>query len=154
MSVGRNGKDGEMAAGFVGITQAGPERDHYFGLVERFPLRPLRTDGELAEAIALIDSLIVRGDLDSGEQDYLDVLADLVERYEVEEHPMPSVPDAEMLRHLIEARQVTQIEVASATEIANSTISEILAGKRRPTRHQVNVLARYFSVSPMVFSSE
>jgi HTH-type transcriptional regulator/antitoxin HigA len=143
-----------MATGFVGITQAGPERDHYFELVQRFPLRPLRTDEELAEAIALIDSLIVRGDLDSGEQDYLDVLANLVEKYESEEHPMPSVSDAQMLRHLIEASRVTQTEVASATEIVNSTISEILAGKRRPTRHQVNVLARYFHVSPMVFSTE
>ncbi len=143
-----------MATGCVAITLSGPERDHYFELIQRFPLRPIRSDGELAEAIDLINSLIVRGDLDSGENDYLDVLADLVERYEAEEHPMPSVSDAEMLRHLIEARRVTQTEVASATGIANSTISEILAGKRRPTRHQVNVLAGYFCVSPMVFSSE
>ena len=83
--------------------QASPERAHYMDLVQEFPLRPLRSDEELAQAIGVIDRLIIRGDLDSGEQDYLDVLTDLVEKYEAEEHPMPPVSDAAMLCHLIEA---------------------------------------------------
>jgi len=90
--------------------QASPERAHYMDLVQEFPLRPLRSGEELAQAIRVIDRLIVRGDLDSGEQDYLDVLTDLVEKYEAEEHPMPPVSDAAMLRHLIEARGITQLD--------------------------------------------
>ena len=41
-----------------------PNRSRYFELVQRFPLRPLRSDDELSEAIRMIDSLITRGDLD------------------------------------------------------------------------------------------
>lgn len=127
------------------------ECDHYLRLVREFPLRPLRTNDELACAIAVIDSLIVRGDLDGGERDYLDILADIVEKYEDKVYPMPAVSDAEMLRHLIEARDVTQTRLAADLEIADSTISEYLAGKRTPNRRHIGLFCRYFSIEPTVF---
>jgi HTH-type transcriptional regulator/antitoxin HigA len=128
-------------------------RDRYFELVRRFPLRPLRTEAELDEAIALADELIDRDDLGAGEEDYLDVLGDLIKRYEAEHHPIPPVTDAEMLRHLIEARGVTQARVAADTGIAESTISAILSGSRGLSRKHIEGLARYFGVSPAVFLS-
>ena len=126
-------------------------RDRYLELVRAFPLRPLRSDEDLDRAIAVIDSLIDRDDLDEGEEDYLDVLGDIVERYETEHHPMPPVSDAAMLRHLIESRETTQSTVAAETGIAVSTISEILTGKRGLNRRHIAALARYFHVSPAVF---
>ena len=127
--------------------------NRYLALIGAFPLRPLRSDEELGHAISMIDSLIVRGDLDWGEQDYLDVLAQLVERYEDREHPMPAVSDADLLRHLIEVRGVTPPIVAQETGIADSTISELVAGQRALTRPLLDTLARYFGVSPKVFSA-
>jgi len=85
------------------------------------------------------------------ERDYLDVLSGLVERYEKERHPMPPVSDAEMLRHLIEAKSVTQVQVARATGIAESTISAVLAGNRRLNREHIEKLARYFHVGARAF---
>ena len=67
-----------------------------------------RTDSP-GEARPWLTSLLVRGNLTPGEQDYLDVLTDIVERYEDETHPMPEVSDAAMLRHLIDASGVTQV---------------------------------------------
>jgi HTH-type transcriptional regulator / antitoxin HigA len=131
--------------------QAGPDRGSYLELVLKFPLRPLRTDDELHRAIEMIDSLIIRGDLDSGEQDYLDILTDIVERYEADEHPMAPVTDAVMLRHLIDARGVTQSKLAADVKLQMSTISEVLNGKRRLNRHHIAVLSKYFRVSSAVF---
>jgi len=131
--------------------QAGSERDHYLELVLRFPLRPLRSDKDLGHAIKVIDSLIIRGDLDSGEQDYLDILTAIVEKYESDEHPMPPVSDADMLRHLIEARRISQSKLAAEVKIPMSTISEVLNGKRRLNRRHIVVLTRYFGVSSSVF---
>jgi HTH-type transcriptional regulator/antitoxin HigA len=111
----------------------------------------LRTDKELDCAIQMIDSLIIRGDLDPGEQDYLDILTDIIERYEADEHPMSPVSDAVMLRHLIEARGVTQSKLAADVKIPMSTISEVLNGKRRLTRNHIAVLSKYFGVSSSVF---
>jgi HTH-type transcriptional regulator / antitoxin HigA len=131
--------------------QARPDRDHYLELIQKFPLRPIRSDKELAQAIKVVDSLIIRGDLDCGERDYLVVLTDLVEKYEADEHPMPPVSDAAMLRHLIEARGITQSRLAADVDIPGSTISEILAGKRKLSRRHIGALAKYFGINPGAF---
>jgi HTH-type transcriptional regulator/antitoxin HigA len=124
----------------------------YFELVLQFPLRPIRSDKELNAAVKMVDSLLDRKKLASEEEDYLEVLGDLIEQYESEAHPIAPVSDVEMLRHLIEAKCVSQTEVSKATGIADSTISEVLKGKRSLNRGHIGKLARYFSVSPGVFA--
>jgi HTH-type transcriptional regulator/antitoxin HigA len=42
---------------------------------------------------------------------------------------MAPVADADLLRHLIEAKGVSQADVARETGIAESTISEVLGGQ-------------------------
>jgi HTH-type transcriptional regulator/antitoxin HigA len=128
-----------------------PEQNGYLDLVRRFPLRPLRSDEELAQTVGVIDSLVDRENLDDGEQDYLDILTDIVGKYEAEEHPTPPVFDAAMLRHLIEARGITQTKLADDVKISDSTISEILSDKRDMNRRQIGTLAKDFHVSPTDF---
>lgn len=135
----------------MNATRTTQDVNRYLDLVRAFPLRPIRSDEELDRAIATVNSLIDRDDLDPGEDDYLDVLSDLVEKYETEHHPIPAVSEADMLRHLIEARDVTQAQLAADTGIAESTVSAILSGKRGLSRNHVVALARYFKVSPAVF---
>jgi HTH-type transcriptional regulator/antitoxin HigA len=130
-----------------------PPSPSYLALIRRFPLRPIKSEAELDRAIAVMNALVDRGDLDRAENDYLDVLSYLVERYQEEHHPVPvdDLTDGEMLAHLIEAKEVAQVEVARATGVAQSRISEVLSGKRRLTRAQLEKLALYFHVSPAVF---
>jgi HTH-type transcriptional regulator / antitoxin HigA len=125
--------------------------DRYLALIMAFPLKPIRSDEALDRAIQVVDRLIDRDDLDADEHDYLDVLADLIKKYESTHHPLPEVSEADMLRHLIEAREITQGRLAADTGIAESTISAILAGKRGMNRTHITALARYFKVSPAVF---
>ena len=68
-------------------------------------------------------------------------------------HPIGDVSEDEMLGFLIEQKGVTQVEAARGAGIAESTISEVLSGKRRLTRGQIEKLAAYFHVSPAVFLS-
>jgi HTH-type transcriptional regulator/antitoxin HigA len=117
----------------------------YLDLIRAFPLRPIRTDEENEGALQVIASLAARG-LDPEERDYLDVLVGLVEKFEAERYPMPPVSGPAMVRHLIESKGVTQAVVADATGIAESALSEILAGKRGLSTKHVKVLARYFGV--------
>jgi HTH-type transcriptional regulator/antitoxin HigA len=121
-------------------------------LVRRFALRPIQSDADLDRAIAVVDALLDRDGLDAGEQDYLDVLSDLVERYEDQTDPPRDVSDAEMLRFLMEQQEVKQVELSRATGIVESTISAVLSGKRTLNRSQIGKLASYFHVSPGVFA--
>jgi HTH-type transcriptional regulator / antitoxin HigA len=129
----------------------GKREDRYLELVRAFPLRPIRTNAELDEAVAVVDSLIDQDELSAPEQDYLVVLSDLIETYENEAVPMKPVADADMLRFLIECKEETQAAVAKGVGISESTISEVLAGKRKLNRKQIGKLARYFHVEPGVF---
>ena len=123
----------------------------YLPLVQSYPLRPIRSEKELDRAIRRIDALLDQPHRSRAEEDYLEVLGNLVERYEAEKHPEEPVSDAAMLRHLIDAKGVSQGEVARATGIANSTISAVLHGKRSLSRDHIGRLAAYFTVTPDVF---
>lgn len=125
--------------------------DSYLSLIHRFPLRAIRNDRELDEAIAVINELLDRPKLDEGESDYLDVLGDLVEAYEETTHPIPHASDAAILESLLRDRSQTQLQVAAATGIANSTLSNVLHGKRQLTRDHIRRLAKHFKVDPGVF---
>src|SRR5262249_33970873 len=131
--------------------RSGRAKDTYLALVRRFPLRPIRTEAELDAALSIIDTLTDRDNLDPVEADYRDVLSDLVERYEDQAHPIGDVSDAEMLAFLIDQKGVKQVDVARATGIAESTLSELLRGKRQLTRAQIGKLAAYFGVQPAAF---
>jgi HTH-type transcriptional regulator / antitoxin HigA len=124
----------------------------YMKLIRKFPLRPIRSEEELDRAIAMVDALGARIEgLTGDERDYLDVLADLVEKYETDHYPEPRVDPPAMIRELIAARGITQADVARETGIAGSLLSEILTGKRAMGAKTIKTLARFFGVDPGVF---
>ena len=72
--------------------------------------------------------------------------------YEDERDPMPPVSGGtRCCSFLAENRATTQTELAADTGIAESTISEILAGKREMNRKHIEALARHFRVNPAMF---
>jgi HTH-type transcriptional regulator/antitoxin HigA len=129
----------------------GAPSDSYLSLIHRFPLRAIRDDRELDEAVDLINELLDRPKLDQGETDYLDVLGSLVEAYEESAHPIEPASDAAILESLLRDRGQTQLQVAAATGIANSTLSNVLHSKRQLTRDHIRQLAKHFKVDPRVF---
>src|SRR5438105_241564 len=78
--------------------------DSYLKLVRQFPLRPIRSEEELDQALVMLNTLLDRGILEAAEADYLDVLGDLVERYEQQAHPSEEVSNAAMLEFLIDQK--------------------------------------------------
>jgi HTH-type transcriptional regulator/antitoxin HigA len=129
------------------------QRDSYLELVQAFPLTSIRSEEHLEAAQAVVDELLAKGDLDDGEQLYLDGLSDLVADYEDEHHAIEPASDADMLRHLMEAKGVTQAQLHRATGIAKSTISEILAGRKAFTRQIIRKLAEYFHIDVGVLAA-
>jgi HTH-type transcriptional regulator/antitoxin HigA len=124
--------------------------DSYFELVGQFALIHIRDDDHLAEALDVLDRLLAR-DLDAGGQEYVDVLADLIEAYEDEHVAIPDASEADVLRGLMRSNGLTQSELRRRTGIAQSTISAVLNGDRSLTKDQVVALADFFRVSPAAF---
>jgi len=131
----------------------GVGRDCYLELVMAFPLASIKSDEQLQEAQKVMDQLLARGKLGAGEEMYLDALSDLVAAYEDEHYAIEPASDAEMLRHLLEAKAVTQAQLSRDTMIPKSTISEILAGKKPFGRQTIRKLADYFRVDAGVLAA-
>jgi HTH-type transcriptional regulator/antitoxin HigA len=131
----------------------GKVRDRYLDLVGEFPLTSIKSDGHLAAAQKVMDQLLAQRRLGAGEMAYLDALSDLVAAYEDEHHAVPPASDADMLRHLMEAKGISGTQLSHDTRIAKSTISEILHGKRGFSRSMIRKLADYFRVDVSVLAA-
>jgi HTH-type transcriptional regulator/antitoxin HigA len=131
----------------------GTGRDTYLKLVTAFPLASIKSDDQLQEAQKVLDRLLARGELNSGEEMYLDALSDLVAAYEDDHYAIEPASDADMLRHLMEAKGVTQARLSRDTAVPKSTISEILAGKKRLSRQMIRKFADYFRVDASVLAA-
>lgn len=129
------------------------DRDSYLELVLAFPLASIRSDEHLAAAQKVMDRLLAKGDLDDGETMYLDALSDLVAAYEDVHHAIEPASDAKMLRHFLEAKGITQAQLSKETGLAKSSISEVLAGKKRLSRRMIRKLAEYFDVDVSVLAA-
>jgi HTH-type transcriptional regulator/antitoxin HigA len=61
--------------------------------------------------------------------------------------------DADMLRHLMEAKGVSQMQLSRDMGLPKSTISEVLAGKKLFSRKLIHTLAEYFHVDVGVLAA-
>jgi HTH-type transcriptional regulator/antitoxin HigA len=124
--------------------------DSYFSLVNEFPLVPLKDEAHLDAAEAMLRRLL-KLDRDSGEEDYLLVLTDLIEAYEDEHVVFPEAPEGDVLAEFMRGHGLTQAAFAKATGIAQSTISAVINGKRSLTRTQIKSISRHFQVPTAIF---
>ena len=127
-------------------------RDDYLELVMKFPLTSVHSEEQIQAAQEVMDALLAQGKLSAGKELYLDALSDLVAAYEDEHSRILPASDAEMLRHLMESRGISQSELQRSTKIRKSTISEILSGKKSFSRQLVRTLADFFNVDKSVLA--
>lgn len=128
-------------------------KDAYLKLILAFPLTSIQSEEHLQAAQEVMDRLLSQGDLDDGAMLFLDALSDLVASYEDEHHPIAPASDADMLRHLLEAKGVSQAELHRESGLAKSTISEVLAGKKPFSRQMIRKLSEYFKVDVSVLTA-
>jgi HTH-type transcriptional regulator/antitoxin HigA len=126
---------------------------HYLNLVRQFPLRPIRNQRELKQAMKIAGHLATydEGTLPAGEQDYLDAITVFIDNYQrstaVE---MPEVSTLSMLKHLMEQHDMNITELGRVIG-SQSNASLILAGKRTISKRVTRLLSEHFGVAPSVF---
>lgn len=128
-------------------------RDRYVQLLERFPPRVIRNKTQLLATEGEIQEFLARKDrLDESERAYLDLLSRLVEDWEDEHIEMPTIGGVDLVKVLLEDRNLTQRDLVRAGVFATDSIaSEVLAGRRSPTVTHVAKLAEYFGLPTDLF---
>ena len=123
----------------------------FFALVQVFAPRPIRTKTQLRAAYREIERLMEMRKLTADQRDYLELLSMLVEKYEASQFPPTDVSQGQMLDHLLEAKGVSQADVAKATGISATLLSNVRAGRRELSKDNVRKLSEFFNVSAAVW---
>ena len=124
----------------------------YGALLLDYLPRPIRTPRAYQKALRQVEELMTRPHLGRAESELVELLATLIEQYEAHEHPTPATTPAAMLEHLLEARDLSQEELARATSIPRSVVTSFLAGRRPLGAAHALRLSRYLRVAPDLFA--
>lgn len=112
---------------------------------------PIRDEGHYAKMTKILESLLDEAGADESHpiMGLIDVVADLIDDYESEVHPLPQTNGVDALKFLMEQHQLKQ---ADLHEIGSQgVVSEILTGKRELNLRQVRALSERFGVSADTF---
>jgi HTH-type transcriptional regulator/antitoxin HigA len=124
----------------------------YGRLLARTLPRAIKTEEENERAISEIERLMDKGEenLSPEEENLLELLTVLVEKFEDEHYEISDATPAEVIKMLMEERGLRQRDLLPILGSSGVT-SEVVTGKRRPSKTQARALARFFRVSPEVF---
>ncbi len=111
----------------------------------------VRTEADYARARATIEMLLdeIGDDETHPLVEVLDYLSDRVAAYEDAKHPIPQAGPGSVLRFLMDQHGLRQEDLADCAP--QSRISDILNGRREPSKEIAKRLARRFNVSVAVF---
>jgi HTH-type transcriptional regulator/antitoxin HigA len=125
--------------------------DAYLDLICRLPLKPIASDDEHEQAVAIITELLGRK-LGAGSSDYLDTLILLVNKYEDENHT-PAGTDLspqQALRAIMNANGLSQTDIGEIIG-SNSAVSMFLTGERDLSKAHIKAIAARFRVNASLF---
>ncbi len=122
----------------------------YTGLLQLHMLRPIRDRVDLANACEVLDAMAGQP-LNAQQEDYFEALATLVEAYERLHVPPPAVKGLALLRHLLEANQMTASDLSRLLGRDRSLGVRILNGERQLTVAHIRKLSAHFGLTAEAF---
>ena len=123
----------------------------YAELVALFPLRPLHDEVDYDNALEAAEALVGSVDLSDDQADYLDVLTDIIQKYEARRHAVAGRgTPLEALRCMLEERGLSASDLGRL--LGNRPLgSAILRGERELSKAHIRILAEHFKVSTDLF---
>lgn len=114
-------------------------------------LRPIQTEADFERISDMMNALLdsVGDDEDHPLSGLLELISDLVYRYEQTHHAIEAAAPKDVLRFLIESRGLKQGDLSAI--VPQSNLSAILAGKRKISAVLAGKLGKYFEISAAVF---
>jgi len=123
----------------------------YADLNARFPLRPLHDEVDYNNALEVAESLVGSVNLSEDQADYLDVLTDIIQKYEARNYAVGSRGTSlDALKHMLNGRGMSGSDLGRL--LGNRPLGgAILRGERKLSKSHIRTLAEHFKVSTDLF---
>ena len=126
--------------------------DEFEELNRVLPLRPIDDDVSLHNAQEMADALALLPKRTSDQDDYLETLSTLIEKYEDEHHAIETsdLDPIETLKFLMEQNEITMSqlgEILGQRQLGSKILNKI----RALSKSHIVKLAKHFKVSPAAF---
>lgn len=121
----------------------------YAGLMEMHLLRPIHDQVDAENAAEMID-LLAGHKLNAEQNDYLDLLSDLYEKWESTQFPISRARGPELLRLVLAERGEKAGDLAKLLGIDASLGYRLVRGERQLTAAQIRKLADDYGLDPAV----
>lgn len=114
-------------------------------------IAPIRDAEHYQRMVSMLEALLdeAGGNENHPAMGLVDIVGDLIEDYEAENHLLPDVTGVQALKFLMEQHGLKQTDLSEIG--SQGVVSEILAGKRDLNVRQIRVLSKRFGVSPATF---
>ena len=124
----------------------------YKNLLLQYIPYPIEDEEQYNEYIKIIDDFLNKGEnITMAEEAVLDLFSLIVENYEHKNFDFEDAAPNEVLKHLMEERELKQKDIAHLFGSSKGRASETLSGKRAISKRQAKILAEFFNVSPALF---
>ncbi len=114
--------------------------------------RTIRTEADYDRLAEVVSRLAAKGEgkLTPEEDALLELLAVLIERYDDEHYQIPDAPPHAVIQMLMQDRGLRHKDLMPVLG-SRGTTSDVINGKRNPSKSQIKALAAFFKVPPEVF---
>jgi len=119
-------------------------------MIHRGAPHVIHTDEDLASYTACLFDLTAKDETTPDEDEAIELLTLLIERYEAERFPLPEGDPVTVLRYLMDRHGLNQKDLIPEFGV-ESTVSLVFSGKRQMNRDHIERLSERFHVSPAVF---
>jgi len=132
----------------MGVTAINPAK--YGRLCADVVPKVIESDEEFDRLAAKMEALDLRKHPTPEEQALSALLATLIQDYDDRHHALPMLPPHKMIAFLMEQRELRQADLLPVFG-SRSVVSDVLNGKREPSKAHIRRLAEFFHISAEVF---
>lgn len=128
------------------------DRRKYSLLLAKAAPTVITTDEENERTLAIVEKLLDKKTRTAEEEVLLDLLTRLIEDFEDEHYPIADAPPHVMIRGFMQDRGLRNKDLEPILGSSGVT-SDIINGKRKPSKRQIKALGAFFGVAPELFLS-
>jgi HTH-type transcriptional regulator/antitoxin HigA len=123
----------------------------YGKLLVQYQPKIITTEEENERAIAIVESLTHKSDLTPEEDQLLELLITLIEKFEAEHYPLNNLSTPlSRLTFLMEQNDLRQVDLVKIFG-SKGIVSEVLSGKRQINKSHALKLGEFFNLNPALF---